>query len=109
MFFMNASPHSDSDLWDDWVINWKDYSYSNVNERHQLREMVALAISIVMQHKKQIQLHLTATLDVGISIEQVFEIVPLVMLMDGAPTLSQIPRLLTSYEEYQNAQPTKPG
>ena len=101
LFFMIATPHGDSELWDDWVINWKDYSYSKVNERRQLREMVALAIAIVMQHEKQIELHLTAALDVGVTIEQVFEIVPLVMLMDGAPTLSQIPRLLTCYEQYQ--------
>ncbi|MCK5395408.1 MAG: carboxymuconolactone decarboxylase family protein [Gammaproteobacteria bacterium] len=101
IFFMLASPHGDSNLWDDWVINWKDYSYSKVNERRQLREMAALAIAIVMQHKKQIELHLAAALDVGISIEQIFEIVPLVMLMDGAPTLSQIPRLLTCHENYQ--------
>ncbi len=101
IFFMLAAPHGDSNLWDDWVINWKDYSYSKVNERQQLREMVAIAISIVMQHEKQINLHLTAALDAGISIEQIFEIVPLVMLMDGAPTLSQIPRLITCYENYQ--------
>ncbi len=101
IFFMNAAPHGDSNLWDDWVNNWKDYSYSKVKERQQLREMVALAISIVMQHEKQIQLHLTAALDADISIEQIFEIVPLVMLMDGAPTLSQVPSLITGYEEYQ--------
>ncbi len=101
IFFMLAAPHGDSNLWHDWVINWKDYSYSKVNERRQLREMVALAIAIVMQHKKLIELHLTAVLDVGISIEQVFEIVPLVLVMDGAPTLSQIPRLLACYEDYQ--------
>jgi AhpD family alkylhydroperoxidase len=101
LFFMNAGPHGDSNLWQDWVINWKDYSYSKVKERRQLREMVALAIAIVMQHEKQIELHLTAALDVDISIEQIFEIVPLVMLMDGAPTLSQIPWLITCYEQYQ--------
>ena len=101
MFFMNATPHGDSNLWHDWVVNWKDYSYSKVKERRQLREMLALAISIVMQHEKQIKLHLNAALDVGISIEQIFEIVPLVMLMDGAPTLSQIPKILQCYEEYQ--------
>ena len=101
MFFMKATPHGNGELWDDWVINWKDYSYSKINERRQLREMVALAIAIVMQHEKQIQLHLTAALDVGVSIEQIFQIVPLVMLMDGAPTLSQIPRLLMCYEQYQ--------
>jgi len=106
MFFMNASPHGDSDLWQDWVVNWNDYSYSRVRERRQLREMVALAISIVMQHEKQIQLHLAAALDVGVSIEQVFEIVPLMMLMDGAPTLSQIPKLLGFHEDYLKAHPS---
>ena len=101
MFFLNATPHGNGELWDDWVLNWKDYSYSKIKERRQLREMVALAIAIVMQHEKQIQLHLTAALDVDVTIEQIFEIVPLVLLMDGAPTLSQIPRLVTCYEEYQ--------
>lgn len=101
LFFMIATPHSDSDLWQDWVINWQDYSYSKVLGRRQLREMVALAISIVMQHEKQIELHLTAALDAELSIEQVFEIIPLVMLMDGAPTLSQIPRLVSCYESYK--------
>lgn len=100
VFFMNASPHGESDLWHDWVDNWNDYSYSKINERRQLREMLALAISIVMQHEKQIELHLNAALAVGVSIEQVFEIVPLVMVMDGAPTLSQIPRLISGYEKY---------
>ena len=100
IFFMNASPHGDSQLWQDWKENWNDYSYSKVLERRQLREMVALAIAIVMQHEKQIELHLTGALDVGISIEQIFEIVPLVMLMDGAPTLSQVPRIVACYEEY---------
>lgn len=101
IFFMRASPHSDGYLWGDWVENWGDYSSSKINERSQLREIVALAISIVMQHEKQIELHLTAALDTGISIEQIFEIVPLVMLMDGAPTLSQIPTIVTCYEEYR--------
>jgi AhpD family alkylhydroperoxidase len=101
ILFMHASPHSDGGLWSDWVENWKDYSCSKINERCQLREITALAISIVMQHEKQIELHLTAALDAGISIEQIFEIVPLVMLMDGAPTLSQIPTIVTCYEEYR--------
>ena len=35
-----------------------------------------------------------------LNFEQIFEIVPLVMLMDGAPTLSQVPKIVTCYEEY---------
>lgn len=104
IFFMNASPHGNSYLWKDWVENWEDFSYSKITEKQQLREMLALAVAIIMQHGKQIELHLTAVLDVGITIEQVFEVVPLVMLMDGAPTLSQIPRLVTCYEKYNKEQ-----
>ena len=101
ILFMNASPHGDSVLWDSWELNWLDFSHSKIKERQQLREMVALAISIVMQHQGQIYLHLTSALDVGITIEEIFEIVPIAMLMDGAPTLSQIPTLLTYYDEYE--------
>jgi AhpD family alkylhydroperoxidase len=107
VFFMNASPHGKSELWDDWVDNWNDYSYSKALQRRQLRELVALAISIVMQHEKQIALHLISALDAQLSIEQILEVVPLVMLMDGAPTLSQIPVLFTHYDDYLSAH--KPG
>ena len=101
-FFMNSSPHGNSYMWKDWVNNWKSFSYSKDAERQRLREMIALAIAIVMQHDKQIELHLTGALDAGVSIEQVFEVVPIVMLMDGAPTLSQIPRLVSHYEKRMN-------
>ena len=62
--------------------------------------MIALAISIVMQHQEQITLHLRAVLKSGVSVEEVFEIVPLVMLMDGAPTLSQIPVIVQGCEAF---------
>ena len=26
--FMRASPHGNSNLWPDWVGNWRDYSFS---------------------------------------------------------------------------------
>ncbi len=104
IFFMNASPQAGKGMWGDWVDNWRQYSYSKIAERRQLREMIALAVSIVMQHEKQIELHLIAVLDLGITIEQVFEIVPLVMLMDGAPTLSQIPTLVSCYEKFCDEQ-----
>lgn len=104
IFFMNASPQAGKGMWADWVDNWKQYSYSKVTERRQLREMIALAVSIVMQHEKQIELHLIAVLELGVTIEQVFEIVPLVMLMDGAPTLSQIPTLVSCYEKFSDEQ-----
>lgn len=99
ILFMNAAPHGDSELWADWVESWSHYSYSKIPERQQLREMTALAIAIIKQHEKQIELHMTAALATGVTIEEIFEVVPIVLLMDGAPTLSQIPRIVACYEE----------
>lgn len=101
LFFSNAAPHSDSELWDDWVESWQRYSYSRIKERQQLRELVALAIAIVKQHRRQIDLHMEAALDVGLTIEEVFEVVPVTLLMDGAPALSQIPVIVKCFEAYQ--------
>lgn len=100
LLFVKATPHGDSELWDSWVKSWNSYSFSKNNEKRQLREMIALSIAIVKQHKKQIELHLKGALDIGVSIEEIFEIVPIVLLMDGAPTLSQIPRIVQGYERY---------
>ena len=97
--FMHAAPHGDSELWDDWVESWSNYSYSKKPERQKLREMTALAIAIVKQHEKQIELHMTKALASGVTIEEIFEVVPIVLLMDGAPTLSQIPRIVSCYEK----------
>jgi hypothetical protein len=42
-----------------------------------------------------------SALDTGATIEQVYELIPIILLMDGAPTLSQIPRLVNCYENYE--------
>ena len=100
ILFMHAAPHGYGELWADWVENWNYYSYSKKRERQQLRELTALAIAVIKQHEKQIELHLTAALSSGVSIEEIFEVVPIVLLMDGAPTLSQIPRIVSCYEKF---------
>ena len=41
----------------------------------------------------------------GLSIEEVFEVVPITLLMDGAPALSQIPRIISCYEKSRNNTP----
>lgn len=102
VLFMQASPHGDSATWDDWVESWAHFSFSRKKARQQLRELTALAIAIVKQHERQIKVHMCAALDTGCSIEQVFEVIPIVLLMDGAPVLSQIPRLFECVERYEN-------
>lgn len=103
ILFMHAAPHGESELWHDWVESWSNYSYSKQPERQQLREMTALGIAIIKQHEKQIELHMTKALAAGVTIEEIFEVVPIVLLMDGAPTLSQIPRIVTCYEKIATA------
>ena len=103
ILFMNAAPHGDSELWSDWVDSWNNYSYSRKPERQRLREMTALAIAIVKQHEKQIELHMTTAMATGVVIEEIFEVVPIVLLMDGAPTLSQIPHIVGCYEKLSAA------
>jgi AhpD family alkylhydroperoxidase len=102
VLFMQAAPHGDSETWGDWVESWTDFSFSRKRARQQLRELTALATAIVKQHERQIQVHMCAALEADCSIEQVFEVVPIVLLMDGAPTLSQIPRLFDCVEKYEN-------
>ncbi len=104
VLFLFASPGHESLLWQDWEKSWKKFSYSKKTEKYQLREMIALAISVVKQDHAQIDLHLHSALSIGVTIEQVFEIIPLVLLMDGAPTLSQIPTLFNSYHTYLERQ-----
>jgi len=100
VLFMLSCQNEKAVLHDDWVASWKRFSYSKKIEKSQLREMTALAISIVRQDHAQIRLHFHETMRTGITIEQIFEIVSLVLLMDGAPTLSQIPVLVRSYHHF---------
>ncbi len=100
VLFMLSCQNEKAVLYNDWIASWKRFSYSKKIEKSQLREMTALAISIVRQDHTQIRLHFHQTMKSGITIEQIFEIVSLVLLMDGAPTLSQIPVLVKSYHDF---------
>lgn len=100
VLFMLSCQNEKTVLYNDWIASWKRFSYSKKIEKSQLREMTALAISIVRQDHAQIRLHFHQTMKSGITIEQIFEIVSLVLLMDGAPTLSQIPVLVKSYHDF---------
>jgi AhpD family alkylhydroperoxidase len=96
--FYQASPHSDSTLWPAWEDSWRDFVKIHGSLEHYLRELIALGIALIRQHKNHITLHARSALDYGASKDQVFEVMPLALLMDGAPAVSQIPRLVAELE-----------
>ena len=101
ILFVQSPPNKDDFLMEDWVESWRHYSYSRINERQLLREFLALAVAIIKQREDLIRLHMLAAIEAGAKIEQIYEIIPIVLLMDGAPTLSQIPILVTCFDDYE--------
>lgn len=96
--FMRSSPGKDEHLWKSWRDSWRQFVLAKGVMLPHDRELVALGISIIMQHKKHIRLHTCAAMEFGANREQVFEVMPIALLMDGAPALSQIPRLVKAIE-----------
>jgi AhpD family alkylhydroperoxidase len=95
---MNAVPHSHAELWETWEESWREFALEQGDMSHSTRELVALAISIVKQHEASIRLHVVCAREFGISAEQIFEVIPITLLMDGAPAMSQIPRVVDAVE-----------
>jgi alkylhydroperoxidase/carboxymuconolactone decarboxylase family protein YurZ len=52
----------------------------------------------VEQRRDHIQLHARSALDLGAPPEEIFEVMPIALLMDGAPALSQIPHLVDALD-----------
>ncbi|MBK8452011.1 MAG: carboxymuconolactone decarboxylase family protein [Thiofilum sp.] len=86
-------------LWRTWEDSWREFALSRgaIEKRH--RELIGLGIALVKQHKRLIAWHAQAALAFGAKPEELFEIVPITLLMDGAPALSQIPHLTKVLEQ----------
>jgi len=98
VLFMNASPVNDPVMWRSWRSSWKQFALSKgVLQRHE-RELIALGVALIRQRKKHIRLHTRAAIRFCATPQEVFEVMPLALLMDGAPALSQIPRLVKALE-----------
>ena len=96
--FYNASPTGDGAMWKAWEDSWHDFVIVHGPVEHYLRELIALGIALIRQDKNHIALHGAAALEHGASRDQVFEVMPLALLMDGAPAVSQIPHLVALLE-----------
>lgn len=96
--FMRSTPDKDEHLWKSWKSSWKQFVLAKGTIPHRDRELIALGISIVMQHKKHIHLHTSRAMELGHGGAEVVEVLPIALLMDGAPALSQIPYLMKAIE-----------
>ena len=68
------------------------------------RVLGGLGIAIVQQDARLIELHVKGALSYNASPEEIFEVMPIALLMDGAPALSQIPQLVYALEQAQQAE-----
>jgi AhpD family alkylhydroperoxidase len=96
--FMNASPEGEKELWESWMESWKEFAISKNLVKTKRRELIALGIALVRQSKKHINFHAANALSIGTPAAEILEVMPIVLLMDGAPAVSQIPRLLKAVE-----------
>ncbi len=97
--YMAASPDANDPLWKTWKKSWREYAliHSVLHPSH--KELIALGIAIIKQHKKQIRLHARSALSFCLPAETIMEVVPITLLMDGAPAISQIATLLEALED----------
>ena len=97
--FIKATPRDDKVLWESWKDSWRVFSMGKGPIEHYERELIALGIALVNQYKEHIVLHTHYALKHGATQTQIFEVMPLALLMDGAPALSQIGHLVEALEK----------
>jgi AhpD family alkylhydroperoxidase len=102
--YTQASPeHRQAELWQAWADSWREFSLSKGCIDRRCRELVGLGIAIVKQEARLIEMHTHAAMEYGATPEEIFEVMPIALLMDGAPALSQIPQLVHALDLAQAA------
>ncbi len=100
--YLQASPEQHKgELWKAWVDSWREFSLSKGCLDRRCRELVGLGIALVNQDAHLIKMHVKAAREFGSSAEEIFEVMPIALLMDGAPALSQIPQLVHALEHVE--------
>ncbi|HHJ20844.1 MAG TPA: alkylhydroperoxidase [Gammaproteobacteria bacterium] len=98
--FLKASPGNDDKLlWKSWKDSWQQFVLSKGPLESHERELIALGIALVKQSAEHIKLHTRCAGKYSATPQQIFEVMPIALLMDGAPALSQIPRLMKALED----------
>lgn len=99
--FIAASPKDDNHgLWQAWLTSWREFCLSQGQIKHHHRDLIGLGIALIQQNHTRIDMHIKEILNFGGNVQEIFEVVPLALLMDGAPALSQIPHVVAAVEQY---------
>ena len=97
--FINASPDdTHHHLWKAWRTSWCEFTLIKGGLKHHQRDLIGLGIALINQSKTHIDLHIHEIINFGGTVAEIFEVVPLALLMDGAPALSQIPHVVSAIE-----------
>lgn len=99
VLFLNASPRGCQQLWASWEDSWREFALARGALAHHQRELLALAIALVEQRPDHIMLHVRSALEHGAGPDEIFEVFPIALLMDGAPVLSQLTHLVDVLEQ----------
>jgi AhpD family alkylhydroperoxidase len=100
LLFISASPGDKNEmLWPEWKDSWQAFACSTGPIDRSHRELIGLGIALIKQQRSHIELHTRAAYKAGVNAEGIFEVMPIALLMDGAPALSQIPTLIEVVEQ----------
>ena len=91
-----STPRKEDKLWECWRKSWVEFALTKGALQHHHRELIALGIAIIRQSKEQIDLHVKSAISFSATPEQIYEVMPIALLMDGAPAISQIPHLVNA-------------
>lgn len=94
VLYLSLSPGEQGELQETLDDAWKGFSVSRGPVKHCMRELLALGIALVKQQPNDIRLHVNSAIRHGGSADEIIEVLPIALLMDGAPVLSQIPVLM---------------
>lgn len=92
----------DNRLWPSWKASWSELSMSRGSIARRHREMIGLAIAIIKHDGVLIDYHTKMAMSSGATAEEVFEVMPIALLMEGTPALSQLPNLIVAINESQD-------
>ncbi len=98
VLYFHACPDHAGDLFDAWKDSWHEFVLLQGPIAADYRELIGLGMAVVKQRGELIELHVHNALRCGASVEQVFEVLPIALLMDGAPALSQIPKVVAEIQ-----------
>lgn len=98
VLYLTLSPGEQGQLRETLDQEWKSFAISKGPVKHCMRELLALSIALVKQSRPDIKMHIESAFRHGGKAEEILEVLPIALLMDGAPVLSQIPALMEEIE-----------